>query len=419
VKAFLIFTLLFAQAVAAEQVSSLMSVLEMGERQSPRLKTEEHREQAAAERVRVEKSSYMPELDAAAIASTGDPGSFALLGVDNNISSSQRIGAGGALILKQDIWDFGRTEGNVHEAKAQREIAHKQIAVTRQDVDRELLHTYIDCAYLKEQVADSREIAQLTHLISRETDRFVRSGQRSVIERYLVDAEAQAADTRIAEFSDRVTVIEKRLGIEAGAPSALHCGDLKSIDTELRTIEMDHGATPLLEIEKKRVAYAEARLDRAKADHMPQIVALATGGYFDNVQTRDRMNYAAGVGVTLPLFEGFRVDASVQSEKAGVQAAKASLSSLEQLLNATNSKYDEQTSSLNVRLKSLGTEYKIAKQALTLARKRYSSLQGTMVDLRESIKNMTRVTESLAASNRELFLARGEKALLNGSRNKE
>lgn len=418
-KIFVIVFLLLAQAAAAEQTSSLISILELGEKQSPRLKSEKHREEAAEQRIRVEKSSYMPELDAAAIASTGDPGSFALLGVDNNISATQRIGAGGALILKQDIWDFGRTQGAVHEAKAQRDIAHQQTAVTKQDIDREILRTYVDCAYLKAQVDDSREIARLAHLLSRETDHFVRSGQRSVIERYLVDAEAEAADTRTAEFSKRVQEVEKRLAIEAGTPGPLHCGDLKSVESELAQLENGKGSIPLIEMQKKRVAYAESRFEHAKAGHMPQIVALATGGYFDNGHTRDRMNYSAGIGVTLPLFEGFKVDASVQSEKAEVQAAKTGLDSYEQLLAATNSKYDEQIGALKVRLKALESEYKLAKQALTLARKRYLSLQGTMIDLRESIKNMTRVMESLTASNRELFLARGEKALLNGSRNKE
>jgi outer membrane protein TolC len=396
---------------------NLLSVLNLAEKQSPRLKAEHYQQDAAGERIRMQKSGYYPELSAAAIASTGDPGSFAMMGVDGNISAKDRLGAGAGLVLKQDVWDFGRTQGAVHQAEAERDLSVRETALIRLDVDREVLQTYLQCSYLKAEVKDAHEVANLAHLLSRETDRFVRSGQRSIIERYLVDAEAKAADTRIAEMDARVQVIEKRLAVEAGASQALHCQNLSDLEKDWRKLESGSGPVPGVEAQKTRIAVAESRLDRAKAEEHPEILALASGGYFDNRATRDRMNYAAGVGISFPLFEGFRIDAGVQNQKAELMAARSGLDAYRQLLASHNAQYDEQIRALEVRLQSLEEENKLAERAFALARKRYLSLQGTMVDLREAIKNMERVMESLTVTSRDRLLARGERALLNGARN--
>ena len=59
----------------------------------------------------------------------------------------------------------------------------------------------------------------------------------------------------------------------------------------------------------------------------------------------------------------------------------------------------------------------MAKKVFDIARQRYVSLQGTMVDLRESIRNMNRILQASDETYRDLLIARGEKSLMNGARN--
>ncbi|MGZ3796063.1 MAG: hypothetical protein ACXVB1_06845, partial [Pseudobdellovibrionaceae bacterium] len=75
---------------------------------------------------------------------------------------------------------------------------------------------------------------------------------------------------------------------------------------------------------------------------------------------------------------------------------------------------DEKINSFVVRLQFLNEEKRHAKIFFDLAQKRYKSLKGTMVDLRDSIKNMNRIILLTDETNRDLFLARGEKNVFNG-----
>lgn len=410
-----------AQALAAEPTPGpampLIEVLRNAESFNPRLKGARFHEQALAENIRAQSSSYYPDLSVAAVASTGDPGSFSLLDVDSNISSAQRVGWGGALVLKQDLWDFGRTSGAVHTAEAQRLMQQKEFSVIKMDVDREVLRTYVHCSFLRAQVENSQFMADQAHLMAEETTRFVRSGQRSVVERYLVDAEAKEAETRIAEFTARVGVIEQRLAIALGRPhsESIHCSSLAQVHDSLAAIERTSSENPILAAQKVRIQVARSKLDRARAESRPALVGMATGGYFDNSHTRERMNYAAGIGIKIPLFEGFRIDSNINAETAELNSEEAGLDNSRLSVDNANSRYDEQIESLKVRLEFLEKEKSLAREVFTLARKRYRSLQGTMIDLRESIRNMNRVLQSTDEAYRDIYTARGERSLLNGA----
>lgn len=404
-------------ATANKHELGLLDALKKAEDFSPRLKGALFQEQAATENISVQKSHYMPDVSAAAIAATGDPGSFSMFDVDSGVSSAQRIGTGGGLVLKQDIWDFGRTSNAVQTAKEQRGLQQKQYSVLKIDVDVAILRTYLNCAFLRAQVENSRFMADQANLLAKETDRFVRSGQRSIVERYLVDAEAKEAETRIAEYSERVAVTERRLAIELGRSANEHvaCDELTAISSALESLEQKAGKSPLLDVQTSRIHIAQSRLDQARSESRPVIYGMATGGYFDNDHLKDRLIYTAGVGIKLPLFEGFRIDSAVRQNEAELKAEEAGLDNTRLYIDSTNTKYEEQIRALKVRLDFLEREKKLAKEVFSIARKRYTSLQGTMIDLRESIRNMNRILQSTDEAYRDLFIARGERSLINGA----
>jgi len=142
---------------------------------------------------------------------------------------------------------------------------------------------------------------------------------------------------------------------------------------------------------------------------------MVTGGYFDNENQKVKWNYGAGVGIRMPLFEGFRIDSSIKEQANLFNSEQANYHNSELIVDRANSKYDEQIVAITTRLKFLEREKTLAKKTYSLARHRYMNLQGTMVDLRESIRNMNRILQAVDEANRDLYLARGERALLNGA----
>lgn len=408
---------LFVASFARAQTMSLREVLRKAEISSPRLRAANYREQAARQGIDIQKSRHLPDLNAAAIASTGDPGSFSFLDVDGNISAANRVGEGAALILKQDIYDFGRTSSAISAAEAQRDYEYRRTAITRSQVDEQAMLTYVGCSFLREEVTNSEFVAEQAKILARETGSFVKSGQRSIVERYLVDAQVEEAKTRIEEFKERVKIVQNRLAIELGeGPTAsVQCSPLSELETEFAALEKSPGANPALEAQKVRVHLTETQVDFAKAQTRPLFVGQLSGGYFDNNNLRDKMNYGAGIGITVPLFTGFRLEAGIDQALARLSAERSMMAEVTQDVDRANSEYDEQIKSLGVRLAFLRNEEKLAKKVFDLAHGRYKSLQGNMVDLREAIRNMTRVSQSTDEATRDLLLARGRKTLLNGT----
>lgn len=405
-----------SSAHGADSKTSLMKALQESESNSPRLKTQHFEEKAADENIRMKKAGYYPDLSVAAIASTGDPGSFSMLEANGDLGSSQRVGYGASIILKQDIWDFGRTGNSVHSAELQGELTRKQNEIIRAEVDRETLATYLDCSFLRTQLEHSGFIVDQARMLDRETDRFVKAGQKSIIERYLVDTEEKAAETRVAEFNERLRVVEERLGIQLQRDKdhRVHCEDLARVQRDIEAMTEANSSNPAIEVQKVRSRIAESKLSEAKAGNMPKIFGMALAGTFDNDHLREHDHYAAGIGVSLPLFSGFLIDAETGKQEAQLLAEKSSVEAIQQSVAAANSSFDERIRSLQVRLKFLDSESQHARKVFDLAHQRYENLQGSMNDLRESIKNMNRLVLETDQTLRDLMFSEGEKALFNG-----
>ncbi|MGZ3805575.1 MAG: TolC family protein [Pseudobdellovibrionaceae bacterium] len=393
----------------------LLDVFSRASKISPSLRLDEDLQKAAKEEIRIKESRYYPHLNVAAVASTGNPGAFSLMDVDSDLSSTNRVGVGGALILKQIIWDFGRTSQAVRSARLEMELTKMQAALSKMNVYQDILNTYLECAFLKTQIENSQLVAQKVKILAEETDKFVRSGQRSIIERYLVDSEEKADETRVAEFSERLKATEQRLNLLLSRPQVeVHCHKLSEVEGDIAYMDSHSPASPLLEIQKLKIEAAESHVSEARSDQYPEIFGMATAGVFDNEHLKNRTNYAAGVGISLPLFSGFAIDSRIDKQVAVLNSERTSLEAFQQMVDKVNSRYDEKINSFVVRLQFLNEEKRHAKIFFDLAQKRYKSLKGTMVDLRDSIKNMNRIILLTDETNRDLFLARGEKNVFNG-----
>jgi outer membrane protein TolC len=149
---------------------------------------------------------------------------------------------------------------------------------------------------------------------------------------------------------------------------------------------------------------------------MPELLALATGGYFQSDKLSQKWNYSAGIGIRLPLFEGFKTQADIQRAAAELQAEQATLQAIDQSVNESNTRYDEQIHALKVRLDYLQRENKLAHEAYELAKSRYFGFQGSLVDLREALRNLERVLTDINKAQKDLFIARGGRAIFNGVR---
>src|SRR6185437_7032110 len=119
------------------------------------------------------------------------------------------------------------------------------------------------------------------------------------------------------------------------------------------------------------------------------------------------------VGLQIPLFDGFETLNSVESAESNEQAKQDLVAAAHDEIELTNARYAQLIDSDQVRLVNLNSELKLADQAFNVAKDRYFSLQGTLVDLREALRNLMRTRTARIDTEEEYMLAITEQKIFN------
>jgi outer membrane protein TolC len=135
----------------------------------------------------------------------------------------------------------------------------------------------------------------------------------------------------------------------------------------------------------------------------------------DTARLVTEKHYSGGFGLQMPLFEGYRVDAAIHQARALASARDDDQLAVKMDLDQLNAHYDEIISASRVQLKYIQDELDVARKAFNLAKERYFSFQGTLVDVREALRNLARVSAEAIDVKTDFLLALGSKALLNGA----
>jgi outer membrane protein TolC len=90
-------------------------------------------------------------------------------------------------------------------------------------------------------------------------------------------------------------------------------------------------ARPDLAAARAEASAADARIRKARGDALPSIVTTGSVGrtYIAN-STAGGSSYTMGIGLSIPLFEGFALRYTVRAAQAAADAARAQLQGLEQ-----------------------------------------------------------------------------------------
>lgn len=393
---------------------SLTTVLQLAEKNSRLLSAANFREIAAAKSINVAQANYFPTLNAEAIDSAGFPGSSGLTDVGGVMGSPYRKGAAAGLVAQQTVFDFGRTAADVETAKYESEYSQQNTKVTQYQVKQLALQTFYTCASFRTQRDTWTQLAAESNEITQQAERFVNTGQRSVVDGDLSLAQTEETQTAEAFFNARLIEATRELAIIMGIPAnSFSCPALPDhIDYSLNT-NTDTTHSPLFVRSQLSAKIAQAKLQREKAGYYPKIIATASDGALESARLVNKQNYSVGVGVVIPLVD-MRSYGDVQRAAALASAQQQDVAAEQQYLEETNVNYDETIDAAKVRLVDLNQELDLANKAFNTAKQRYVTLQGTLIDLREAFRNLARTRAEIDTTREQLLQASGAKALLNG-----
>lgn len=383
---------------------------------SPQIQSSRMKDVASQHRIEIARAGYMPTVNVEAVESTGFPGSVAHLGISGLLASPYRSGAAAGVSANIPIWDFGRTTNSVEAAKHDALSQQEDTNYTRYRIYQTSLELFYDCALDKDLKDTWTELAGGARLVRDFINGFVKTGQRSIVERYLIESQMEHAQTQVAIFSEREKVQIREIGLLTGmAPESFSC---PSLPTEEQAVAVFHGTpqgNPIISQASEALLAAKSRVDQAKADFMPRLVATADAGIMQDQRLVDPNYYALGVAVILPVFEGFSTVNKVGEANALASSAERELEARKLEIADLNTRYDKIIESTRTGIRLLKEEYELAKKGFELAKSRYFSLQGGVVDVRDAFDNLTRTQTNLISTQAQYLQAMGAKAVLNGT----
>jgi outer membrane protein TolC len=410
---FLILFLTITSPAFAES-ESLSVILKAALQNSQKIQAAHDSEKIAKLRISLAHTGYMPTIYAEAIDSRGFSGSTGQLGIGGLMGSPYRSGWGYGLVATQPIYDFGRTSNASEHAEKEFDVQKANTELSENEVLKAAFETYLQCSLVRTQVDNWTDIEKLATLSKNEMGRFVRTGQRSIIEDLLAKTQVDEAISSKSTFDSHLSLIKKRLALLTGL-------DEKKLDCPLLSefsvgdiLTAQEKQNPLLKKAQLEKDAAEALVNEAKSEYRPRLVALASVGEVEDVRVVKRQNYAVGVGLIIPIFDANKTNVKVDQAKAQSAQKQNELGATQQSVDDTNAYFDELITSTSVQLKYLKIELSDSELALKNARERYFTLKGNLADLRETIRNLSRAKTSLFETQAQLFRAQGLKAIYNG-----
>ncbi len=396
---------------------NLSEIVERAEKMDHSISASQFQEVAADQSIHVARSQYLPTVDLEAIDSTGFSGSTSALGIGGVMGSPYRSGPAAGLLLKQTIWDFGRTSANVEAAKHELLSQKQNTRLTIYQVDREVAKAYFDCVRFRVQSEVWTAVLKEANLVAKEVKHFVRTGQRSVVEQYLADSQVEEALTAQTDFSEKMRLVTQRLALFTGLdPKIISCPNLETAKNSLKFRPTDISQNPLIVRSIEQAHVAQAKLSSARAAYLPKLFGLASVGTMDKTRLVAKQDYALGVGLTIPIFDGLKTTSEVRRAEADSTGSEFLVQASREQVDHLNIKFDEIIDSAKGRLVHLSRELSLANEGLSVAKKRYLSLQGTLVDVRESLRNLTRTQTQMNDTEIDFLEAGTAKAFFNGTK---
>lgn len=414
------FTLLFGAAftVAQETPSGVLTLghaMRLAEKASPALKAAAARENEAKEFSRVADSGFYPDLGLDAVDSTGFAGSSSgLNSFSGLVASPYRQGPAAGAYAKWDLLDLSvwhQSASAHYEYDASRERTRYQAEL----VDSQVLGVYLDAVKLKGDRDAWQGLADELATIRDTVNRFVRSGQYSQVQGYLIEDQLADATLRVGDLSRQYQAAMERLALFTGldvkslacpSPSELSEGTLENLQVS--------GTSPLITGAQLETKSANETAARYSAENLPVLEVAGSAGYLDNTRLVQAQDYSLFVGISLPLFEGFRIDAEEKAARSETEAREAEVSADQMALDDLNVRYKEQVEEAQEDLAALAGEQERAQKAVALARQRYLTFLGPLSDLQQTLKDMVNVDTQIAEAKTRLLLATGQEYLLNG-----
>lgn len=381
---FRLFIILLIPMTSSAQEISLVDFLRQAWEKGPVSQAEGLQNSASDEFVHSVQGKYLPHVALDAIDSTGFPASNSALQVGGLMGSPFRSGAAGGVVVTQTVYDFGRIESALKEVKAERSLVQARLAEDKMRYLESAAQVYLACARARSLQENDEELMKWAKINLKETARFTRTGQRSVIDNSLVQTEVNELRLELddlGKFQQSLTEQMKLYGANSGCKTLSDSWD-SQVPEALRVDD------PRLLLAKAQMETAHAGFEDAKSRQLPTINVMGSAGGMEKSRLVPEQDYAAGVGIVFPVWNGGEDYRREKAFKTQSDYQDQHLKAAELEFNVQIKNLQDELSRDRDALKVVGKNLEQVEKTIKLASTRYQRLEGPLIDVREALKQL-------------------------------
>lgn len=413
----LIMFLLAIRAVAEEKkVLSLLDVLRYAEDYSPNIKSSEKSIEVAHQNLRISQSYYFPNLNLTIVDSFGFPASVnPPVGFNGLMNSPYRVGLSGGIFSSVTLFDLTR-KYNTEVAKLGIRAAQERKRLSRLHVDLKAMNLYLNAVLYKNQVETWKGIQSKVVHLYKLIKSYVRNGQYSEVTKWLLKNQIEEAQRQEENAKFAFEAALQQLKVEIGLQTVpIEVDNVSTLAEGLKVLtESRYSKSPLLEVPQLEAEIAHSFALRESALHWPRLFGTASVGFMENSRLISKESYAFWVGLSVPVFEGFRIDAEVARARAQAYRSEDLSRQAEYELVESNTSLQQEINSRLNDWKKYQVEKKYAQKALSLAEYRLNTFVGSLSDVRDALKSIEIAEIGSNIAQIELFRAKLTLSLIDG-----
>ncbi len=320
------------------------------------------------------------------------------------------------------LLDFGRTKLAIERARLDVQQAKNNIEYNKAQLAAQVANVYYTVIYLNRSIAVQDSVIAVLQANKKLQEDKYKNGDALKLDVLTIQNNIDIEENRKADLQNQLAkqynLLQFATGQSSINPVAAFDFSANVADTTLALQAAQTGNYDYV-IAQERIKQAEADVAISKLANKPTITANGATGFRNGFQpdiNTFKFNYAAGIGVNVPIFTGGRDKKQTQIAQSLVKQNELALESLDNQYRRDIKQAFVDISTSRERLRTVVEQIDIAKEALRVAQSRYTNGISTNIELLNANNNLQRVELAQIQYQYQLALAQIELARLTGAK---
>ncbi|MDQ3277508.1 MAG: TolC family protein [Bacteroidota bacterium] len=324
--------------------------------------------------------------------------------------------------ILEPLYDFGRTRLAIERARLDVQQAKNNVEYNRAQLAAQVANVFYTVIYLQKAITIQDSVIAVLGVNKKLLEDKFKNGDALKLDVLTMQNNIDIEQNRKADLQNQLqkqyTLLQFATG-QAVTPTTSRFDFTAGIADTATALQAAQTNNYEFLIAQQRIRQAEADVAISQLANKPSVNLNGTTGFRNGFQPeigQVRFNYALGVGISVPLFNGGRDKKQTQIAQSLVKQNQLAVESLNNQYNRDIKQALTDVQTNQERLRTAAEQVSIAKEALRVAQSRYKNGISTNVELLNANTNLQKVELAQVQYQYQLTLAQIELARLTGAK---